>query len=89
MKFKITCVETNSQHTHFNVFDPHGANCGLLTFLTKDAEAFIKYSWNGDVDWDGKWQRFIQELVAQYSDGPKVPAPTEPSRDWGGKWHQP
>jgi len=37
----------------FTVFDQTGANCGTLTLRNQDAEDFVRFDWNGDVDWNG------------------------------------
>jgi hypothetical protein len=52
--FTLTCLESNTRHTKFNVFDPTGANCGTLTILTDDVVGFIQRSWKGNINWDGK-----------------------------------
>jgi len=40
-RYKIDCLEWNPQHVRFNVFDPFGANCGVLTILAKDVKNFV------------------------------------------------
>ena len=59
-RYKIDCLEWNPQHVRFNVFDPFGANCGVLTILAKDVKNFVTHSWKGDIFWNGKMpQDFI------------------------------
>jgi len=58
-QYKLDCMEWNPRHVKFNVFDPTGANCGILTILTDDALNFVKYSWNGDISWHGKGPKDI------------------------------
>lgn len=52
--FKLDCVDWNETHVKFNVFDPRGANCGLLTISRADVINFVKYSWKGNIFWHGK-----------------------------------
>jgi len=52
-KFKLRCFEVNPKHVKFYLFDVHGANCGCITVDAEDARDFIKFDWNGDVDWNG------------------------------------
>lgn len=51
MRFRISCIETNQRHTKFTLYDPHGANCGVITILTDDVRLFLQRSWNGDIFW--------------------------------------
>ena len=51
--YKLHCTGSNSRHTQFQVFDPKGANCGTLTVLTSEAMDFVKFSWTGEVFWNG------------------------------------
>jgi hypothetical protein len=53
-QYKIDCIEWNPRHVKFNVFDPTGANCGVLTILADDVLNFVKNSWNGNIFWHGK-----------------------------------
>jgi len=53
-QYKLNCIEWNLRHVKFNVFDPIGANCGVLTISADDIINFVKYSWNGDIFWHGK-----------------------------------
>lgn len=58
--FKLSCSEWNVKHVKFNLFDPHGANCGKIVILTEDVLQFAKYSWNGNIAWNG---RFPDDIV--------------------------
>jgi len=60
MKFKLSCLETNSRHTKFNVFDRRGANCGTIVILTDDVVEFVSKNWNGDVWWNGHLPRGLE-----------------------------
>jgi hypothetical protein len=54
MNFKLSCIEWNSVHVKFNLFDPSGANCGQVCIRTEDVEKFIgKRNWVGTVAWNG------------------------------------
>jgi hypothetical protein len=54
IKYKLECLAWNERHVHFNVFDSAKINCGRLVIDAKDVFNFVKYSWNGDVFWNGK-----------------------------------
>jgi len=55
--FKLVCQATNAQHTTFALFDRGlggtRANCGTITISTSDLVYFLRYNWNGDIDWNG------------------------------------
>ncbi len=53
-KFTLSCLSTNPTHTKFQIYDPHGANCGEITVLSEDAEKFVAFNWSGTVLWNGK-----------------------------------
>ena len=52
-KYKLSCISWNARHVAFAVFDARGANCGQVTVLTDDVADFVRYSWNGDIHWNG------------------------------------
>jgi len=60
--FLLRCEQSNPQHTQFSLFDPQGANCGTITVLTSAVDGFIRYDWNGNVDWNGKLLKETYEL---------------------------
>ena len=53
-RYKLDCQEWNDRHVKFVVFDPKGANCGMLTVETQDVINFVQHSWGGDIFWNGK-----------------------------------
>ncbi len=53
-KYKIDCLEWNLKHVKFIVFDPFGANCGMLTISVDDVINFVRNSWNGNIFWNNK-----------------------------------
>lgn len=53
-KYKLNCLEWNSRHVTFDVFDPLGVKCGTLKVLSSDAVNFVQNSWKGDIFWNGK-----------------------------------
>jgi len=58
--FKLRCESRNANHTKFSIFDQTGANCGTLTVRSQDAEDFVRFDWNGDVDWNGHTHDVVQ-----------------------------
>jgi hypothetical protein len=55
--YKLVCLECNEAHAKFNLFDPKGANCGMVTIATEDLHTFTGLNWKGLVQWpeeDGK-----------------------------------
>jgi len=64
MNYKLVCTESNERHTRFSLFDrgtpgatcdqPTRANCGMIAVDTRDLLYFLKYNWNGDIDWRGR-----------------------------------
>jgi hypothetical protein len=57
--YKLTCLNWNTMHIRFAVFDPIGANCGEITILASDAVNFLQNAWKGDIFWDGKIPDYI------------------------------
>ena len=53
-QYRLDCLEWNPRHVKFNVFDPFGVNCGTLAVLAEDVLNFAKYSWRGDIFWNGR-----------------------------------
>lgn len=57
--YKLVCMSSNEKHTTFSLFDRGSlnvpdstrANCGRIVLDTCDLLYFLKYNWNGDVDW--------------------------------------
>lgn len=52
--YNLSCVEWNPRHVRFQVYDPTKALCGTLVVLTEDVFNFVKWSWNGAIQWNGK-----------------------------------
>jgi len=69
MKFTISCKDTNPRHTTFAVYDFRGANCGTLTILTDDIPDFIQRSWNGNIQWNGRFPRSVEHQPVEGKDG--------------------
>ncbi len=75
MKFKLSCISSNSRHTVFTVFDSRGANCGQLTVLTDDVILFVSRNWAGDVSWNDHTE-WDNATPAKFT-GRAVPNPSE------------
>jgi hypothetical protein len=52
--YKLECKEFGDAHVKFQVYDPTGAGCGMLTIATDDVRNFLIYSWRGNILWNGK-----------------------------------
>ncbi len=52
----LRCESSNVRHTYFILFDQQGANCGAITMHTGAVADFIRYDWQGDVQWNGHTQ---------------------------------
>lgn len=63
--FSLDCVDWNSQHVKFRVFDRRGANCGEITILTEDVVEFVRDTWCGNVQWNGKLPDNMEVKVAK------------------------
>jgi len=58
--YKLRCNESNDEHTRFTLFDRgapqdefrHAANCGEIVIRTCDLYHFLRYCWNGNIDWN-------------------------------------
>jgi len=61
--YKLSCMDWNSRHVRFALYDPFGANCGEISVLSGDVQNFISNSWSGDVLWNGKSPVTEQILV--------------------------
>jgi hypothetical protein len=60
-RYKLNCLEWNPTHIKFVLFDTSGAKCGVITIYADDVKNFIKYSWNGDIYWNGKVPKDFQD----------------------------
>ena len=49
--FKLRCEELGKVHGRFTVFDPSGANCGVITVRAADVADFVYHAWHGRVIW--------------------------------------
>jgi hypothetical protein len=54
-RFSFRCEEWTKVHVRFSLFDPVGANCGVITLRVEDVLDFIsKTNWNGGINWNGR-----------------------------------
>lgn len=49
--YTLRCYEWNLAHVKFNVYDPVGANCGVLITSVDHILSFM-HSWRGEIEWN-------------------------------------
>ena len=47
--YRLDCIERNEGHIKFNLLDPQGGNCGVITIRTEDLHTFTALNWKGKV----------------------------------------